>query len=164
MVPYITVLASVVSTSWESLVQVDMTPSSKRDFLLASLLNAFSGIVILVNLQYFLIRRFIWQIKKSDAHRRLEDAERPLVKLYGASFLSVLFTSWAMAIANLLTSIVTSFWTWIVLVRGIDLKDQIRNTCSHGSYSVFLVIMNIVYSTCVSIGNHPPFTCLSLNQ
>ncbi len=147
-------LASIASTSWENVVQVDMEPSNKTKFLMASLLNAISGISILVSLQYFLVRRFIWKVKMADADRRLKEAERPLIKLYGVSFLSVLFWSWAMAIANLLTSVVTNFWIWIALSRGVDLKDEIRNTCSHVGYSEWLIVMNVLYSICISIGNY----------
>ncbi len=153
-VPYVTVLASVAATSWENVIQVDMEPSNKTNFLLASLLNAISGIIILVSMQYFLIRRFIWKVKMADADRRLEEAERPLVKLYGVSFLSVLFGSWAMAISKLLASIVTNFWVWIALSRGVNLKDEIRNTCSHVGYSDWLISMNVFYSIFISIGNY----------
>ncbi len=147
-------LASVASTSWENVVQVDMEPSNKAEFLMASMLNTISGITILVSLQYFLVRRFTWKVKMGDADRRLEEAERPLMKLYGVSFLSVLFKSWAMAIANLLTSFVIDFWVWIALSRGVNLKDEIRNTCSHVGYSEWLTVMNVWYSICISIGNH----------
>ncbi len=156
MVPYVTVLASIASTSWEGLIQTDMTPSNKANFLLASLLNTISGITILVSLQYLLTRSFVYKLRAFDAYGRLEEAERPLVKLYGVTFLSVLFRSWAMAIANLLTSLVTNIWIWVALYNGVNLKDEIRNTCSHVGYSLWLKGMSIVYSFVVSAGNHPP--------
>ncbi len=156
MFPYVTVLASITSASWEGLIQTEMEPSNKEYFFMTSLLNTLSGITILMSLQYFLTRSFLNKIRDSDAYGRLKEAERPLVGLYGVTFLSVLFRSWTLAIANLLTSLVTSFWIWIALSNGVDLRDEIRNTCSHTGYSFWLKIMSIVYAFLVSTGNHPP--------